>query len=156
MTFVPKPRAEKIMATSGDISDFPSSCGTSGYSGGEPVEDHGDSNCHFIVCNRASFSILPSNCFSTLQPQRNILRVCWFHIIRGNSPSPTFTGLDVRYQYNSISSPLPCCISLQFPLPLLWRLQLPLTIFMSMLSLPSLVRLCFFLFLLCFCTLPRL
>ena len=25
MTFVPKPRAQKIMATSGDISDFPSS-----------------------------------------------------------------------------------------------------------------------------------
>jgi len=35
MTFVPKPCAEKIMATSGDISDFPSSSGTSGYSGGE-------------------------------------------------------------------------------------------------------------------------
>ena len=32
---VPKPCAEKIMATSGDISDFPSSSGTSGYSGGE-------------------------------------------------------------------------------------------------------------------------
>ena len=27
--------AEKKMATSGDISDFPSSSGTSGYSGGE-------------------------------------------------------------------------------------------------------------------------
>ena len=35
MTFVPKPGAEKIMATSGDISDFASSSGTSGYSGGE-------------------------------------------------------------------------------------------------------------------------
>jgi len=33
MTFVPKPCAEKIMATSGDISDFPSSSGTGGYSG---------------------------------------------------------------------------------------------------------------------------
>jgi len=32
MTFVPKPCAQKIMA---DISDFPSSSGTSGYSGGE-------------------------------------------------------------------------------------------------------------------------
>ena len=32
---MPKPCAEKIMATSGDISDFPSSSGTSGYSGGE-------------------------------------------------------------------------------------------------------------------------
>jgi len=32
MTLVPKPCAEKIMATSGDISDFPSSSGTSGYS----------------------------------------------------------------------------------------------------------------------------
>jgi len=33
----PNPCAEKIMATSGDISDvdFPSSSGTSGYSGGE-------------------------------------------------------------------------------------------------------------------------
>ena len=31
MTFTPKPRAEKKMATSGDISDFV----TSGYSGGE-------------------------------------------------------------------------------------------------------------------------
>ena len=30
-----KPCAEKKMATSGDISDFPSSSGTSGYSGGE-------------------------------------------------------------------------------------------------------------------------
>ena len=37
MTFVPKPRDEKIMATSGDISDFPSSSGTSGYSRGESV-----------------------------------------------------------------------------------------------------------------------
>ena len=35
MTFVPKPCVEKIMATSGDISEFPSSSGTSGYSGGE-------------------------------------------------------------------------------------------------------------------------
>jgi len=35
MTFVPKTCAEKIMATSGDISDFPSSSGTSGYSGEE-------------------------------------------------------------------------------------------------------------------------
>jgi len=35
MTFTPKPCAEKIMATSGDISDFPSSSGTSGHSGGE-------------------------------------------------------------------------------------------------------------------------
>ena len=35
MTFTPKPCAEKKMATSGDISDFPSSSGTSGYSGGE-------------------------------------------------------------------------------------------------------------------------
>ena len=35
MTFVTKPCAEKIMTTSGDISDFPSSSGTSGYSGGE-------------------------------------------------------------------------------------------------------------------------
>ena len=35
MTIVPKPCAEKIMATSGDISDFPSSSGTSGYSGEE-------------------------------------------------------------------------------------------------------------------------
>ena len=35
MTFTPKPRAEKKMATSGDISDFVSSSGTSGYSGGE-------------------------------------------------------------------------------------------------------------------------
>jgi len=35
MTFTPKPCAEKIMAASGDISDFPSSSGTSGYSGGE-------------------------------------------------------------------------------------------------------------------------
>ena len=34
MTFMPKPCAEKKMATSGDISDFPSSSGTSGYSGG--------------------------------------------------------------------------------------------------------------------------
>ena len=31
----PKPCAEKTMATSGDNSDFPSSSGTSGYSGGE-------------------------------------------------------------------------------------------------------------------------
>jgi len=30
MTFVPKPCAEKIMAISGVISDFPSSSGTSG------------------------------------------------------------------------------------------------------------------------------
>ena len=30
MTFEPKPCAEKIMATSGDISDFPSSSGTCG------------------------------------------------------------------------------------------------------------------------------
>ena len=35
MTFVPKQCIEKIMATSGDISDFPSSSGTSGYGGGE-------------------------------------------------------------------------------------------------------------------------
>ena len=36
MTFVPKPCPEKKMATiSGDISDFPSSSGTSGYSEGE-------------------------------------------------------------------------------------------------------------------------
>ena len=35
MTFTPKPCAEKKMATSGDISDFVSSSGTSGYSGGE-------------------------------------------------------------------------------------------------------------------------
>ena len=56
--------------------------------------------------------------------------------------------LDVHYQYtcNLISSPLPCCISLQSPLPLLWRLQLLLTVFMSTLALPCLVRLCFFLF----------
>ena len=33
MTFMPKPCAEKKMATSGDNSDFPSSSGTSGYSG---------------------------------------------------------------------------------------------------------------------------
>jgi len=54
--------------------------------------------------------------------------------------------LDVHYQYtcNLISSPLPCCISLQSPLPLLWRLQLLLTVFMS--TLASLVRLCFFLY----------
>jgi len=42
MTFMHKPCAEKKMATSGDISDFPSSSGTSGYSGGDsdsiPVE----------------------------------------------------------------------------------------------------------------------
>ena len=36
--------------------------------------------------------------------------------------------LDVDYQYDLISSPLPCCISLQSPLSLLWRLQLPLTV----------------------------
>jgi len=35
MTFMPKPCAEKKMASSWDISDFPSSSGTSGYSGGE-------------------------------------------------------------------------------------------------------------------------
>ena len=36
MTFTPKPCAEKKMATSGDISDFPSSSGgISGYSAGE-------------------------------------------------------------------------------------------------------------------------
>ena len=35
MIFVPKPCAEKIMATSGGISDFPSSSGIIDYSGGE-------------------------------------------------------------------------------------------------------------------------
>ena len=55
--------------------------------------------------------------------------------------------LDVHHQYNLISSPLPCCISLQSPLPLLWRLAPTAAYsFMSMLALPLLVRLCFFLF----------
>jgi len=36
---MPKPCAEKKMATSGGISDFPSSSGTSGYSGGESDSD---------------------------------------------------------------------------------------------------------------------
>ena len=35
MTFMPNLCAEKKMATSGDNSDFVSSSGTSGYSGGE-------------------------------------------------------------------------------------------------------------------------
>ena len=34
---MPKPCAEMKMATNGDISDFPSSSGTSGYSGRESV-----------------------------------------------------------------------------------------------------------------------
>jgi len=37
MTFTPKPHADKKMATSGDNSGFPSSSGTSSYSGGESV-----------------------------------------------------------------------------------------------------------------------
>ena len=35
MAFMPKPCAEKKMVSSGDTSDFPSSSGISGYSGGE-------------------------------------------------------------------------------------------------------------------------
>ena len=50
MTFVPKPCAEKIMATSEDISDFPSSSGTSGYSGGESDSLTVESVTSLVIC----------------------------------------------------------------------------------------------------------
>ena len=51
MTFMPKPCAEKKMATSGDIGDFPSSSGTSGYSGGESFSDGRNSVTSLVFGN---------------------------------------------------------------------------------------------------------
>ena len=51
MTFVPKPCPEKKMATiSGDISDFPSSSGTSGYSEGESDSLTVETVTSLVIC----------------------------------------------------------------------------------------------------------
>ena len=58
MTFTPKLCGEKKMATSGDNSDFASSSGTSGYSGGES---------HSLTVETASVTSLVICCTGVLK-----------------------------------------------------------------------------------------
>jgi len=67
MTFMPKLCAEKKMATNRDNSDFSSSSGTSGYSGGES---------HSLTVETASVSSLVICCTVVLKGLWTELELC--------------------------------------------------------------------------------